>query len=486
MPAVDIRQHSGTIRPILMLALPALAEEFLNLLVGYTDWWLVGHFLPGPEYQAAMSVMAYMLWLVPSMFSAIAIGATALTARYVGAGDRSAAQHVVNQAMTLGILLAGAATALAWFGGAGFVRMLQLDGRAAELAASYLKIITLVIPLVMIEQVAVASLRGAGDTMSGLLVKIIVNTVNVTVSAGLLIGWGPLPKMGWYGVAIGTAAGHCVGALILLSLLIRGRGGLRLQRHRMVPDHVMIKRLLAIGVPGGIDVLIVIACHLTYLSIINSLGTLAAASHGLTVQIEAMAYLPGGAFSIAAATLCGQCLGARDVRRAMRGAYFAVAGGGTIMLCAGAMFYWGGRLLTQFFMGDAENETAILATQLLRIGAFSVPAMAVVSIFSGALRGAGDTKWPLAFTLCGFLFARLPLALWMAWPAVPIPLVGIEIEGLDWGVRGAWIAMLFDLYMRAGLILARFHHSGWRRVSPEEPDITGELDQRQSGSTAAV
>ena len=72
---------------MLWLALPVLAEQLLTMLVGYTDWWLVGHYLDGPAPKAAMGLMAYVLWLIPSLFSAVAIGATALVARFVGAGD---------------------------------------------------------------------------------------------------------------------------------------------------------------------------------------------------------------------------------------------------------------------------------------------------------------------------------------------------------------------------------------------------------------
>ncbi|MBI2481632.1 MAG: MATE family efflux transporter, partial [Planctomycetia bacterium] len=97
-----LASSSSTIRPMLGLAMPVLAEESLTMLVGYTDWWLAGHFLAGAEYKAAMGLMSYVLWLLPSMFAAVAIGATALIARCVGAGDREAARRVTHQALLLG------------------------------------------------------------------------------------------------------------------------------------------------------------------------------------------------------------------------------------------------------------------------------------------------------------------------------------------------------------------------------------------------
>ncbi|MEC9117202.1 MAG: hypothetical protein VX607_10065, partial [Planctomycetota bacterium] len=77
-------EANGLWKPMLRLAVPVMAEETLLLLVGYTDWWLTGNFLSGSEPKAAMALMSYMMWLMPSLFSAIAIGATAVVARRVG------------------------------------------------------------------------------------------------------------------------------------------------------------------------------------------------------------------------------------------------------------------------------------------------------------------------------------------------------------------------------------------------------------------
>ena len=115
-----------------------------------------------------------------------------------------------------------------------------------------------------------------------------------------------------------------------------------------------MRRLLRIGLPGGCDVLAIITCHLIYVAIINSLGTAAAAAHGLGIQIEALAYLPGSAFHVAAATMAGQYLGAKDPRRATRSVIMACLVGGSIMSTAGLIFYFGGSLLTTFFTGSID------------------------------------------------------------------------------------------------------------------------------------
>lgn len=450
---------------MLGLALPVLAEESLTLLVGYTDWWLAGHFLPGDDYKAAMGLMSYMMWLLPSLFAALAIGATAMVSRFVGAGDRRQAEHVANQAILLGAAFAIVAVAALAAGGSGFVRVMQLEGRAGELALRYLWIVLPVLPLIMIEQVGIACLRGAGDTFSGFVAKSIVNVVNVVVSSLLVLGPGFIPRLGWEGIAIGTACGHGLGGLIVLGLLIRGRAGLALRLTRMRPDGDLVRRLLRVGLPGGLDVAALLICHFIYLAIINSLGVSAAAAHGLGVQIEALAWLPANAFHVAAATMTGQFLGAGDPRRAARSVFVAGSCGVGLLTIAALVFYFGGGLLTAFFTGDATDSTGIATARLLKIACFATPSLGLLMVLQGGLRGAGDTRWSLGITLVSLMLLRVPLACWFAWEQIPIPFADAIIPGWGMGVAGAWWAMVIDVVVRSGLAALRFWHGGWQRMT---------------------
>jgi putative MATE family efflux protein len=450
---------------MLGLALPVLAEESLTLLVGYTDWWLAGHFLPGDEYKAAMGLMSYMMWLLPSLFAAVAIGATAMVSRAVGSGDRRQAARITNQAVLLGTAFALVAVLALSAGGSGFVRIMQLEGRAGDLALRYLWIVLPVLPLIMIEQVGIACLRGAGDTYSGFVAKSVVNVVNVVVSSLLVVGVGFIPKLGWAGIAIGTACGHGLGGLIILGLLLRGRAGLPLRLRRMRPDGNLIRRLLRVGLPGGFDVAAMLTCHLMYLAIINSLGVSAAAAHGLGVQIEALAWLPANAFHVAAATLAGQLLGAGDPRRAARSVFVAAACAVGLLTASALVFYFGGGLLTMFFTGDAADPTGIETARLLKIASFATPPFGLLMVLQGALRGAGDTRWSLGISLFSLILLRVPLACWFAWEQIPLPLTDAVLPGWSMGVAGAWWAMAIDVAVRSGLTTLRFLHGGWKRTT---------------------
>src|SRR5947209_9103726 len=106
----------GTLRPLLYLALPVLVEQILTLGVSQTDTILTGRCLQEPKYLAAMNLMAYAIWLLGALFQVVAIGATALAARFVGAGRQDMAQRVINQAFVAGLISAAITVAIAMFG----------------------------------------------------------------------------------------------------------------------------------------------------------------------------------------------------------------------------------------------------------------------------------------------------------------------------------------------------------------------------------
>lgn len=446
------------------LAAPVLAEETLTLMVTWTDWFLTGRYLAhgGDSVKAAMGLMGYTMWLIPSLFAAIAIGATAIIARRVGERDYRAAQHTANQAVLLGTVFAVAITLVTALLGNAYIDAMRLTGDAAEYARQYLWIILPVIPLIMFEQVGAACLRGAGDTITGFVAKLIVVIINVLVSTTLVVGFFGIEPLGWKGIAIGTAVGHGCGGLILATALIAGRYGLKLNLKMLRPKRSLLTNLIQIGLPGGLDVAALLFSNLVYVAIINSLGTAAAAAHGLAVQLEACAYLPANAFHVAAATMAGQFLGAEKPDRAVQSSLFCIGTSVVIISITAVGMYVGGHQLASWFTGQPEHETTVQVGILLKIVAWALPSLAIVMVTTGALRGAGDTLWPLLITLSGFYLIRIPFAVWLSMDTIQLPLTNIQIDGFGWGVNGAWIAMGIDLAMRSFLVLWRFFQGGWK------------------------
>ena len=461
--SVPLTEIPGTLRPMLRLAIPVLVEQLLGMLVGFSDRVLTGHYLETP-HLAAITLMSYVLWMLWGVFQLVSIGATAMVARFIGGGDLGSARRLTNQAFVVGAVLAAVVTLLGAVLGERAVHFLHLEGEAAELATTYLRYILPAMPLIMAQTVGIACLRGAGDMVSGLIIMAVVNVVNVSVSWALVLGLGPLPELGWQGIAIGTLCGFVVGGLLALGLLMRGRMGLRLQWRGLWPDRELIRRLLRVGLPGGADVLSIIGCQFWFLAVINQLGDRATAAHGVAICVESMAFLPGVAFQMAAMTLTGQYLGAGDLRKATRSVLMACLVGGGIMVTVAAITYVQALPLAQLFVKSQQADVARLAAPLLQTVSLAIPALALTMILSGALRGAGDTRWPLIFSLVGMLGVRIPAAYWLAFESIQIPGTGWIIAGCGLGVLGAWCAMVTDLTVRATLVVFRFWHGGWKRV----------------------
>jgi putative MATE family efflux protein len=459
-----LTEMPGTLRPMLRLALPVLAEQLLNLLVGVTDRFITGHYLEGNQYLAAINQSAYILWLFTCLFATVSIGATALVARFAGAGDFSLARRAVHQALILGMAFVVGIVAVALIFGHQLIGLTGLKPDAAALTEQYLTIILIAMPAIMIEQVGIACLRGAGDTMSGLMAMIVLNGVNAALSSALCVGWGPFPELGWKGLAIGTATGYYAGAAIVLIRLARSRSGINLHCRLLKPEGDLLRRLLRVGLPGGADFAAIVGCHLWYLTIINRLGDMAAAAHGITNVTESFSYLPGVAFQVAAGTLAGQFLGARDPHRASRSVLMACFVGGGIMTTMGIVFLLIPEQITSFFVSSDQHGVAELAASTLRIAAIAQPFLALAMVLSGALRGAGDTRWPLVFTFIGFICVRIPLAYWFAWDKIELTGTDIVIQGWNLGLQGAWMAAVTDIIIRCGLVSYRFYHGGWKRA----------------------
>ena len=470
-PLVHARSLAvGTLRPLLYLTWPVLLEQLLNLLVALSDKWLTGNYLPGEKFLAAVTLVAYVLGFVPSGFAAVAIGATAMVARFIGAGDEATARRVANQAFVLGGMLVALAYVLGLALGGPLIAALSPDAETAALTQRYLVILLVALPAIMVGQIGIAALRGAGDTVTGLVAMGVANVVNIVAGYGLVRGVGPFPNLGWTGLAIAAAAGYCTGGAIVLIRLLIGRKGLRIRLGLLRPEFDLIRRILRIGVPGGVDLLATSACQFWFLSIVTRLGAIDAAAFGVAIALEALAYLPGSSFQVAATTLAGQYLGAADVRRAVRSTWLAaVACGGLMMLIAVGLYFGSDWLAAQFVGGGhtaGKEAVAERAAMLVRIVAFGQLPQALIMVFSGALRGVGDTRWTLVTTFIGYLGVRVPLAYVLAWSAINLHLAGwqLAIPAVGLGIRGAWYAMVADMTVRSLLLAGRFIHGGWKRI----------------------
>jgi len=456
-------------RHVLALALPALAQQYLHLVVRLSDQYLADHFdLPDPAardaYLSALTTAGYLYWFVSSYTVLVSVGSTALVARFVGGGDREGAKRATAQAVLLALAFGVVGAAAGLVGLPPLVAALGLSGPAAALCVAYLTPLAALLPFQITEAACVACLAGAGDTRTGLKVLGGVAVLNVPLAWGLCVGVGPVEGLGFVGIALGTGLSHVVGCITILALLARGRSGLVLRRADLAPDRGLMARLLRVSVPAGIDSLSVAFCQLWFLSIVNRLGNVAAAAHGVALQWEALGFLAGAAFGTAAMTLVGQNLGARDPHRAARGGWVAFGMGCGAMTVMGGLFYALARPMFRAFCHEPELEPVVAAgVPVLRLIAFAMPALASQIVFTAALRGAGDARVPVLFSWIGFFGVRIPLAYLLTRPEVDLGPLG-TVPGFDLGLYGAWVAMVVDIWVRGAFFAARFAGGRWKKI----------------------
>jgi MATE family, multidrug efflux pump len=457
-PITDVPADGrGLSRRVFSLAWPVLALNSLVLLVELSDRYLVGN-LSGVDAEDARAMLAsvatahYVAWFISSYTVLVSVGATALVARCVGARDWLTAHRATHQAILLAAFIGLAGSLIAVVRLEAFVHLLGLTGRAAEYAVLYLRPMFLLLMFRVVEMAGVACLIGAGDTRTGLWVQGGVAALNVPLAWLLCRGIGPFSGLGFVGVPLGTALSYLFAAVAVLIVLARGRAGLKIHLRGFVPDLSLMKRLLRVSVPAGADSLSVVAGQMWFLHIVNGLGPTAAAAHGIALAWEALGYLSGHAFGIAAMTLVGQNLGARRPDEAARAGWRAFGLGCTVMTAMGALFFTLAPLLFAPFCQPGQEIIIETGVPVLRLVAFAMPALASTMIFTAALRGAGDTRVPVLFTWVGFLVVRIPLA------------YALTAESMGYGLFGAWLAMAADLFVRGAFFWWRFASGKWKQA----------------------
>jgi putative MATE family efflux protein len=390
-------------------------EQTLTLAVGVVDTAMVGRL--GAVALASVGIGAQIIFIALTLFSAITTGTTALVARHVGADEHSEATDVARQSLMLGALVALLASITLLFFGPDVVSVLYGSAEPAvqSSAGLYVRIVATTLSFNFMLIVINSILRGAGDTRTPMTVMAVVNLLHIVLDYGLIYGALGLPRLGMSGAPISTAISEVVGALIVATVLFRGKKVIKLSwRDSFHLEWNTLRRVLRVGIPAGIEQGFMRIGQVTYTMIISSLGTVAFAAHQIALNAESFSYMPGFGFSLAATTLVGQGLGAHDPNGAERAGMEAAKLAAVVMSCMGVLFF----VLPQLMVGIFTHDPAVisLSSQVLRIEAIAQPALALVMVLSGGLRGAGDTRVIMVITGLGFCCVRIGTAYyWSTW-----------------------------------------------------------------------
>ncbi len=446
--AVQAQRRSDLVHTIWALAWPVIITFLLESLVGLIDTLMVGRL--GAAAVAAVGVGAQVLSAVSVAMTAVGTGTLALVARHIGAQQCGDAEQVLWQSIlaAFGLSIACIVPVVAY--APAIVRAFGVTPEVAGLGAAFVRLVMLSIPQSAVLFVIGSALRAAGDTRTPLIIGFTVNVINIVANYVLIFGKLGLPALGVRGSAAATVLAFTTGAVLGLILLARGRLVLHIRLQRLRPQGRIIRRVLSIGYPAAGEQILMQIGFFFYLVFAARYGTSAVAAYFIGVRILAMSFLPGYGFAAAAAALVGQNLGAHNLDLAERSGWESNRLAIYLMSACGLTILLAARPIAALFVDDAEVVAHTVS--FIRTLAVAQPFMAIDFTIGGALRGAGDTRFPLLAVFVGFYGCRLAFAY-------------VAAMVLHLSLPWVWFALMGDYLARASLKSWRFRSGRWKHIA---------------------
>ena len=450
----------SALKTIVLLAWPTVLEQILQTAVSYVDSAMVGRI--GARATAAVGATTTINWLVNSSISALSIGFLAYISRQLGAKQPDRARKAAAQA-TLVTLIVGLFFTAASLSLSGVIPVWMQAGEDIRRDASIYFAILYAPMLFRTATIMFGTcLRAAGDTRTPLYVNTIVNLVNIVLNflliyptrslrlLGLQITM-PGAGMGVAGAALASAIAFVVGGVGMTVMLFRhpqiSPRGLPLK-----PDGEILRPCLKVALPCALQRFGTSFGYVAFASMINGLGTISIAAHSIANTAESAFYIPGYGMQTAAATLAGNCYGARDRARMRRLSRMMIALEVALMTLTGAALFLSAELLMGVFTRDAE--VIALGTRVLRMVALSEPIYGVAVILEGIFQGVGDTKSTFIFNIIGMWGVRI-LGTW------------ILLHFFGGGLTAAWGCMIAHNILLGALLSVRFIRGTWNPLNRE-------------------
>ncbi len=436
---------------IMRLAWPVVVQQTSFAMVQLVDTALVGHL--GEDSLAGVRLGGQLLWFAMSGMMAVGVGATAVVARIVGAGDQRNASKVMQTVLVLAVLWGLLMMMAMLFFGNWMLGVLGAEPEAQSEGTEYLRGLAFGLPFFSFVFAGNAAQQGAGDTRSPMVVGVVINIVNGVAAYVLINGPGPFPRLEVLGSGLGFTIAGIVGALLVAGVLMSGQRTLSwIPFQQGAFSGGDARRILNVGVPAGLEQAQFNVAFMIYTRIIASLGTTALAAHGVTLAMQTLTFNVGFALSIATSAIVGQTLGAQRPDLAEKASYMTMRYSLAFMgVVAVILMTLGGQITSLFVGGENAGAVVDIGRDLMFIFAFAMPGLAVSLSLSGSLRGAGDTRSVLYIMAGCTWIVRL----------VPAYLLAIPL-GL--GVPGAWLAAITDINTRATIMFFRFRRGKWKNI----------------------
>lgn len=424
---------------------PLVIEQLLAVFVGMADSIMVANV--GEAAVSGVSLVDNIMILIINIFAALATGGAVVAGQYIGRKDEKSACKAATQLVWFVSLSAVAIMILVYFGKD--IILNQVFGHiTAEVkghADIYLLIVTASIPFIALYNGGAAIFRAMGNSQVSMRVSLLMNAINVTGNAILVFGL----RIGTAGVAIPTLISRMVAAIVITALLCNQTRILHIERTLKIRfDGRMIRKILAIGVPNGLENSMFQLGKILVLSLVSTFGTYAIAANAVSNAIALFQILPGMAISLAITTVISQCVGANDyeqvryyLKKLLAIIYVAMVGTVALIFLALPL------ILKAYNLSD---QTAAAATNIIHFHGISAMIIWPLSFaLPAAYRAAGDAKACMYTSIVSMWIFRIGFSY----------LVG-KYMGL--GVFGVWVAMVIDWVVRAICFIIRYFNGKWK------------------------
>ena len=424
---------------------PLVIEQLLAVFVWMADSIMVANV--GEAAVSGVSLVDNIMILIINIFAALATGGAVVAGQYIGRKDEKSACKAATQLVWFVSLSAVAIMILVYFGKD--IILSQVFGHiTAEVkghADIYLLIVTASIPFIALYNGGAAIFRAMGNSQVSMRVSLLMNAINVTGNAILVFGL----RIGTAGVAIPTLISRMVAAIVITALLCNQTRILHIERTLKIRfDGRMIRKILAIGVPNGLENSMFQLGKILVLSLVSTFGTYAIAANAVSNAIALFQILPGMAISLAITTVISQCVGANDyeqvhyyLKKLLAIIYVAMVGTVALIFLALPL------ILKAYNLSD---QTAAAATNIIHFHGISAMIIWPLSFaLPAAYRAAGDAKACMYTSIVSMWIFRIGFSY----------LVG-KYMGL--GVFGVWVAMVIDWVVRAICFVIRYFNGKWK------------------------
>ena len=445
-----------TNKQLVLFLIPMFLQQILNVMVGAVDTMMVSS--AGEAAVSGVSLISTLDGVLIIFFTAMIGGGSVVIAQKLGEKNQKDVSESVKQLLYVATALAVILTITVEILRGPMLSLLFGEAEAAVMnsANEYFMFVALSFPLVAIAESLGASFRSSGHTFISLIVSIIANLVNVCGNAILIYGFG----MGAAGAAIATIIARAVSSTILITLILNKKYEVHIEKIlKYKPDFAIIKKIMGIGIPNGIENTMFQFGRLITQTLIALLPTAMIAANAVSLTICNFQYMTGTACSIVMITVVGRCIGAGDLEQAK---YYSRK-----LLLINYLVLWGVILLTLVFLFPLvsayglSGESAEMARNLIIL--HSIVAALIWPIgfmLPSAFRAAGDVRFPMIVSSLSMWIMRVMLAYFFALPSVSV--FGLfSLPGLNLGITGVWIAMFSDWVVRVGIYIWRYFSGAW-------------------------